>query len=193
MDGNLDSLNNLQCSECSVCSDTLRSEIELKVLEGVSLEQIVGEYDVTLVDLTTHVLFHSDMGRITNTEDSLVKKLKLKEAEVLRTVYQNYLVTLTNLGFYINTKINSMGPNDTVDKIVGRSTVDLYLGTGGQVRDTVRLLMDMDKNVNGEGDSGFDVIRDLIGAVRRSSPTTLSQSTEPIGPVESATEGEGNS
>ena len=59
--------------------------------------------------------------------------------------------TLTRLGKVIDTQLDLVDDGSlTLSQAISKSTVDLYLGTGNQIRETVRLLSETYADMNAD-------------------------------------------
>lgn len=155
---------------CSICNHKLVSEINAEILEvdgvEISLETIVRKYDLEPKELQIHALLHLNPANKTS-DTSLVANLNIKEATILESVYIEYLATLQKLSSLVQTGINIAESGDVpLDRMIARSTVDLYLGAGSQIRDTIGSIVDLDKALNKDRDGELGAIKELIKAVR---------------------------
>lgn len=162
-------------NSCTICNHPDRAEIENAILtmstDGhSSIEQIAEQYEVSLDELKMHALFHtplvgdSDLEQLKNNQpeeaatprDSLTRKMKLREADMLAAVGNEYLVTLKTMGRRIN-KLAQVSSIDVEDedkqvrlaKLLTKPIVDLYVGLGGEIRQTVKTMAELDRMLNG--------------------------------------------
>ena len=169
--------------------------------EQNSIEAIAEQYKVPLDELKMHALFHTPLvgdgdvealhaeGGICNTpileagcdapkaepRDSLTRKMKLREADMLAAVGQEYLVTLKAMGRRIN-KLAQVSSIDIEDeekqlklaKLLTKPIVDLYVGLGGEIRQTVKTMAELDRMLNGPEDNGASGLAALAAAIRGS-------------------------
>ena len=171
--------------------------------EKNSIEQIAEQYKVDLDELKMHALFHTplvgdgdveelrDAGPAYNTpmpdvptvectskpepRDSLTRRMKLREADMLAAVGQEYLVTLKTMGRRIN-KLAQVSSIDIEDeekqlklaKLLTKPMVDLYVGLGGEIRQTVKTMAELDRLLNGPENSAATGLAALAQAIRRS-------------------------
>lgn len=171
--------------------------------EKNSIEQIAEQYKVDLDELKMHALFHTplvgdgdveelrDAGGDCNMpilgmppvecaskpepRDSLTRRMKLREADMLAAVGQEYLVTLKTMGRRIN-KLAQVSSIDIEDeekqlklaKLLTKPMVDLYVGLGGEIRQTVKTMAELDRLLNGPEDSATTGLAALAQAIRRS-------------------------
>ena len=186
-------------SMCTICNHPDRAEIEnaiLSMTDGVktSIEVIAEQYDVSLSDLKMHALFHTplvgaadieelrDAGDTEQTEaerpaprDSLTRRMKLREADLLAAVGNEYLVTMKTMGRRIN-KLAQVSEIDIEDndrqlklaKLLTKPMVDLYVGLGGEIRQTVKTMAEFDRLLNGPEDSATSGLVALAKAIQGS-------------------------
>ena len=190
-------------SLCTICNHPDRAEIEnaiLSMTDGVktSIEVIAEQYDVSLSDLKMHALFHTPLvdaadleelrdadmtaGDTVLTEaerpaprDSLTRRMKLREADLLAAVGHEYLVTMKTMGRRIN-KLAQVSEIDIEDndrqlklaKLLTKPMVDLYVGLGGEIRQTVKTMAELDRLLNGPEDSATSGLMALAKAIQGS-------------------------
>ena len=107
--------------------------------------------------------------------DSLTRKMKLREADMLAAVGQEYLVTLKTMGRRIN-KLAQVSSIDIEDeekqlklaKLLTKPMVDLYVGLGGEIRQTVKTMAELDRMLNGPEDNLNSGLGALAAAIRGS-------------------------
>lgn len=107
--------------------------------------------------------------------DSLTRKMKLREADMLAAVGQEYLVTLKTMGRRIN-KLAQVSSIDVEDeekqlklaKLLTKPMVDLYVGLGGEIRQTVKTMAELDRMLNGPQDNLGGGLNALAAAIRGS-------------------------
>lgn len=189
-------------SLCTICNHPDRAEIEnaiLSMTDGskTSIEVIAEQYDVSLSDLKMHALFHTplvgaadleelrDAETLGDTEqtvamratprDSLTRRMKLREADLLAAVGNEYLVTMKTMGRRIN-KLAQVSEIDIEDndrqlklaKLLTKPMVDLYVGLGGEIRQTVKTMAELDRLLNGPEDSATSGLVALAKAIQGS-------------------------
>ena len=190
-------------SLCTICNHPDRAEIEnaiLSMTDGVktSIEVIAEQYNVSLSDLKMHALFHTPLvgaadieelrdadmtaGDTVLTEaerpaprDSLTRRMKLREADLLAAVGNEYLVTMKTMGRRIN-KLAQVSEIDIEDndrqlklaKLLTKPMVDLYVGLGGEIRQTVKTMAELDRLLNGPEDSATSGLMALAKAIQGS-------------------------
>ena len=189
-------------SLCTICNHPDRAEIEnaiLSMTDGLktSIEVIAEQYDVSLADLEMHALFHTplvdaadieelrDAETLGDTEqavaarstprDSLTRRMKLREADLLAAVGNEYLVTMKTMGRRIN-KLAQVSEIDIEDndrqlklaKLLTKPMVDLYVGLVGEIRQTVKTMAELDRLLNGPEDSATSGLVALAKAIQGS-------------------------
>ena len=189
-------------SLCTICNHPDRAEIEnaiLSMTDGLktSIEVIAEQYDVSLADLKMHALFHTplvdaaDIEELRDAEtlgdaeqtvavratprDSLTRRMKLREADLLAAVGNEYLVTMKTMGRRIN-KLAQVSEIDIEDndrqlklaKLLTKPMVDLYVGLGGEIRQTVKTMAELDRLLNGPEDSATSGLVALAKAIQGS-------------------------
>lgn len=133
---------------------------------------------------------------------SLTHQMKLRESDMLLLSAQEYLMTLQNVGRRINRIANhndSEIDNDFLfAKYITKPLVDLYVGTGRELRETLRAIADVNQIVNGpkENDgSGLTALANAIkfsaealtGSADRDEPTpTAAEPSELLEPTNAA-------
>lgn len=178
---------------CRICSHADRAEIENAILNltadspsnGVSsIEMIADQYSVPLDELKMHALFHTpliscddlDLTDEQPQKTSLTRKMKLKEADMLASVSREYLVTLKTMG----RRINKLAQTSSIDiededqqmklaKLLTKPMVDLYIGLGGEIRQTVKTMAEVDRMLNGPEDTGSAGLVALANALNSSN------------------------
>lgn len=182
---------------CTICDRSDRAEIENAVLNCVAnntsdgIDKIAEQYGLDLEELKMHALFHTPMVCAEDLEDSvppepgdvekekphdsLTRRMKLREADALTTVSNEYLVTLKTMGRRINklAQVSSIDIEDqdkqlALAKLLTKPMVDLYIGLGGEIRQTVKTIADIDHLLNGPDDSTGSGLMKLAEAINQS-------------------------
>lgn len=157
---------------CSICSHPQRAQIENVILNAPStetLEQLAEEYSIDVQDLQVHALMHSSIGvnNTTEVQDSIARRSKLQEMDLLLTAANDYMVTLKTISDKINREANN-SDFTSFSRSLSKSMVDLYLGTGSELRNTVRVITDIDTILNGPKDGNTSGLVALANAIRGS-------------------------
>lgn len=180
---------------CNICNRTDRADIENAILNisaesKITIESIAEQYQLDVSDLRNHALFHTplvapcdivvsetaaDESQLTEGKTSLARKMKLREADILTTMNNEYMVTLKAMGRRIN-RLVSVSSIDCEDaekevklaKLLTKPMVDLYIGLGGEIRQNVKAMAEVDRMLNGPQDNGNNGLQALADAIRGS-------------------------
>lgn len=180
---------------CKICDKTNRIDIESSIIRmsedhEQTIEQIAEQYKVDVDELKTHALFHTPLVRACdldpnfeytpqpsnpNSHDSLTRQMKLREADLLSEVANEYLLTMKTMGRRINrmAQIVSIDAEDSekevkLAKLLTKPMVELYIGAGGEVRQTVKTMAEINRLLNGEADPTLSGLSALADAIRGS-------------------------
>ena len=155
---------------CPICSHALLHEIDAALLQpDLSIDAVARDYCVDVLSLKIHALLHTP----DETGASLGRKLKLREADMLTITASEYLQTLVEVGVRIKSHLADIGDPDAsirFEKLLTPAVVQLYLGTGSEVRNTVKALAELDQLLNGEQNSTSSGLQALALAINRSKP-----------------------
>lgn len=162
---------------CSICSHENRAAIEEALMvsnygnETFTLKDIAEKYELDVQDLQVHALMHTPLIKfessdVENTFTSIASEVKKREANILSDVADEYWITLRAVGKQIRKQMNDELNGGA--KVITKQMVDLYLGTGTNLRQTLESIVEMNQAVNGEQDSGVKALGDLIGAIKGS-------------------------
>lgn len=155
---------------CPVCDSVARHQVEVALMSGLSPEEIVekkyGKF--TVEDIRLHAVAHMEL---LESKESIATKLACKEADALTRVHSEYMATLSRLGKVISSQLDQVEDGSiTMSQALSKATVDLYLGTGNQIRETVKLLTETYADMNadsGERDNKSSINK-LVMAIDRS-------------------------
>lgn len=181
---------------CKICNRIDRADIENAILNisaesKLTVESIAEQYKVDVQELRNHALFHTplvapcdvvtsepvvDDTQLPEGKISLARKMKLREADILAATNNEYMVTLKAMGRRIN-RLASVSSIDAEDadkevklaKLLTKPMVDLYIGLGGEIRQNVRAMAEVDRMLNGPQDSSNNGLQALADAIRGSS------------------------
>lgn len=181
---------------CKICNRIDRADIENAILNisaesKLTVESIAEQYKVDVQELRNHALFHTplvapcdvvtsepvvDDTQLPEGKTSLARKMKLREADILAATNNEYMVTLKAMGRRIN-RLASVSSIDAEDadkevklaKLLTKPMVDLYIGLGGEIRQNVRAMAEVDRMLNGPQDSSNNGLQALADAIRGSS------------------------
>lgn len=158
---------------CRICSHPHRAEIESAILDSPkteTLQELSKKYDVDVTELQAHACMHSPLGVETKdfvNRGSITREAKTHEVDMLMAAACNYANTIEVLG----TKISKEAEKSdmvTFSRNVARSTVDLYLGAGGELRNTIKEIANINAILNGPKDSTATGLEALANAIRES-------------------------
>lgn len=161
---------------CVICESSHRHQIELDLLSGESLESIFNRYKsvvsgLTIDQLKIHAVCHIKMPDQSSSGESIATKLAFKEVQALTTSCNEYMATLQRIGGVIDKQLTGVENGDcTIQQAISKSLVDLYIGTGTQIRETVKLLTEAyaDMNAKDSEYSNRSGLRMLSNALDRS-------------------------
>lgn len=164
---------------CIVCKHVRRRDIESAILnidvtKGFSLESVSKEFNIPEAALRQHALFHSPMPVVlaednTPSAETLASKLKLREADMLVNVSNQYMNTLKVTGDKIHSMVVPGGDSILLAKTLTKPLVDLYVGLGSEIRKNAKTLAELDSLLNGPKDSASEGLRALAQAIHASS------------------------
>lgn len=190
---------------CDICKRADRAIIEgalVSMTTGATkftIEEIAEKYELDVEELKAHALFHTPLVSAADLEGdstqatvpsegddadarhgSLVRNMKLKEADMLAEVSAEYLITLKAMGRRINSLLSD-APEDgesedmpkadkqlKTAKLLTKPMVELYLGLGSEIRQTVKTAAEVDRMLNGPKDGVASGLTALAAAIRGS-------------------------
>lgn len=175
---------------CTICNHADRAEIENAILaigssSSITIETIADQYGCDLNDLKMHAMFHAPLltefdesVKAEETEEapkSLTRKIKLREADILASTSNEYMITLKSMGRRLNRLINvsdidveDMEKQVQLAKLLTKPMVELYLGLGNEIRQNVKTMAELDRMLNGPQDGGLSGLSALADAIRGS-------------------------
>lgn len=190
---------------CDICKRADRAIIEgalVSMTTGATkftIEEIAEKYELDVEELKAHALFHTPLVSAADLEEdstqatvtgegddadarhgSLVRNMKLKEADMLAEVSAEYLITLKAMGRRINSLLSDApeyGEGEDVPKadkqlktakLLTKPMVELYLGLGSEIRQTVKTAAEVDRMLNGPKDGVASGLTALAAAIRGS-------------------------
>ena len=156
---------------CAICNSPQRAEIEqalMNVGPSLTTEAIAEQYNVPLEDLKVHALFHTPLG-LSSEEDneSIARKLKMRESDMLTEVATEYLITMKGVGRKLNEVINSVDSKFGF-RTITKAQTDLYLGLGSEIRKTVAAIAEIDQILNGPKEDNTSGLAALAAAINAS-------------------------
>lgn len=169
---------------CTICDRLDRTTIEnalISMLPSMTIEDIANRFDVDVEELKMHALFHTplvsldDLSDSENKHNSLVRSMKLKEADMLAEVSAEYLVTLKAMGRHINSLLDvsesAIDRKVKVSTLLTKPMVEMYIGLGSEIRQTVKTAAEIDRMLNGPKDGATAGLQALAEAIRGSAST----------------------
>lgn len=152
--------------KCAVCNHEHRADIEGAILSmspesDVTIKSIAEDYDVPESDVKLHALMHCQMGAADADKSTIAKQLKLREADMLLAVVNEYMVTLKTVG----RRVNKLANDAMFEKLINKSVVDLYVGMGGEIRNTVKTLAELNSILNGPDNGNASGLQALAAAI----------------------------
>lgn len=155
---------------CPICESNFRHQIEVDLLSGESIETVAQKYEkFSLDDVKLHAVAHMSID--SSDKESIATKLAVREAEVLTRVHSEYMATLSRLGATINSQLDMVDDGTvTLSQALPKSSVELYLGTGNQIRETIKLLSETYADMNADNGTmeNKSSINNLVIALNKS-------------------------
>lgn len=170
---------------CNICKHPHRAEIEeyLSVVDTpgvtITLKEIAEKFGVVVTDLQVHALMHTPLATISQAAEneiipSIAADMKKAEAGILRAMADEYFCTLRMTGKEIRSRMVPviMENGTAAMRNIPKEIVDLYIGTGNNLRQTVATIVEMNQKINGESDPALESLKGLVREVRevRSEP-----------------------
>lgn len=159
---------------CVICNHPMRVEIETALFkmspdnsESI-LNSIAEKYDVPIEALQEHSLYHTSFG-CEPGGDSIVRQIKMREADMLAFVALDQLETVKTVGKRIRRFADTDDPEDVrFEKSLTKSVVDLYVGAGDGVRRNVQTIADINQLLNGPKDDSLSGLAALAKVLQES-------------------------
>lgn len=158
--------------KCEICSHPDREIIEAALFKmpmdnsTETLLKIAQAFDVSVESLQNHFLMHSSF----ESDTSIVRQIKMREADMLAAVALDQMETIKVVGKRMRRYANVSDEDDIrFEKILSKPLVDLYVGAGESLRKTVQTLTEINQLLNGpkdDGSSGLDALAQVISASR---------------------------
>lgn len=156
--------------------DLEQAEVESSNLQAYAGGGIVSadQIFVPMAD-TEEMIMQGQPAGFAQPRDSLTRKMKLREADMLAAVSNEYLVTLKTMGRRIN-KLAAVSFIDVEDedkqirlaRLLTKPMTDLYIGLGGEIRQTVKTMAELDRMLNGPEDTNSSGLKALANAIANS-------------------------
>lgn len=161
---------------CVICTHPRRQEIEDHLLafdmrgEAGTLDEVAKRFGVPVVELQVHALMHTPMVRETENGSTIAGEIKKGEANILAAVAEEYYVTLRKAGKEIRARLVPSVDQELGTLAMGsklsKELVELYLGTGTNIRQTIGAIVEMNQTLSSEGDPALNALKSLVDAVR---------------------------
>lgn len=159
---------------CSICNRADRGVLEqdfivLATESNMSVDEALAyvsdKYECSSDELKVHALFHMPNG-----QESLARRVKLREADILTDVIDEYKDTLQAMGLHIKGLMSKAEDKEVaVAKMLTKPMTEMYLGLGGEIRQSVKTLAELDRLLNGPEDSTGTGLVALAEAIKGSS------------------------
>lgn len=163
--------------DCAVCRHPQREAIENALFKMVpenatlTLSNLAEQFDVTEEDLREHALFHTSFNFEPNG-DSIVRQIKMREADMLGAAAMEYMTTMSVVGKRIRSYATDSADDDIrFEKLLTKPVTDLYIGCGDGLKGTVKALADINQMLNGPKDDGTSGLMALAEALHASRNT----------------------
>lgn len=165
---------------CEICNHPMRIEIETALFKMCpensesTLRAIVDKYDVSEEALQEHALFHTSFN-CGPDGDSIVRQIKMREADLLASVALDQLSTVKVVGKRIRDLAVKDPEEGRFERTLSKSVVDLYVGAGDGVRRNVQTIADINQLLNGPKDdslSGLAALAKVLDESRRGTTST---------------------
>ena len=164
---------------CVICTHPRRQEIEDHLLafdmrgEVGTLDEVAKRFGVPVVDLQVHALMHTPLVRETESGTTIAGEIKKGEANILAAVAEEYYVTLRKAGKEIRARLTPVLDQELGSLAMGsklsKELVELYLGAGTNIRQTIGAIVEMNQTLANEGDPALSALKSLVDAVRPST------------------------
>lgn len=159
---------------CAICNHPDRKAIEEYLLTSnygtgdITMADIAKKFNVNIQDLQVHALMHTPITQLEgdNVGASIAAEVKKREASLLSAMADEYYVTLKATGRTIRKQLS--GDEAVGARLITKQMVDLYIGAGNNLRQTMESIVMMNQKVNGEQDSGMKALADIVSAIRGS-------------------------
>lgn len=151
--------------ECLICLHEDRQEIEKAILRGESYYKVCHDFDIEHADLIKHCKQHIRIDGFTEVESHVLTKSKAREMHLLQEAALSCFLTMKSLEKVIHKQI-------AMDNIRGitKNVVELYLGSGAEMRQQIDSMFKNLQIVTGEGNTSSQ-LAELV-AVLNTSMTT---------------------
>lgn len=165
----------------------------------LTLEAIADAFGVSCDELRVHSLMHSplaldfsedsaecvvrcfqekagstsgqsvDASAVPYNAESIVEKVGMREGDVLQATVNEYLTTLKTLGRRIKYYASDRSDEYAFSNFCSKAVVDLYLGCGAEIRQSIKEISALNSALNGDQNSGSEGLKALAQALTLSS------------------------
>ena len=158
-------------SSCALCNDPRLDRIEEDITNQMPLEVVAEKYSLSEDEVRRHAVLHMQEQDDSNQYISIARKTKLKEAVMLEETLIEYSSTLKKMSAHIHQNLEDSKENPVVfTKLLTKPVADLYVSLGGEIRQTVKTLADLDVQLNGpknDNSNGLQALADAINNSRK--------------------------
>ena len=169
---------------CPICKHEHRIEIEAALFKvspenaELTVPRIASEFNVPEDALKSHALFHTSFNLEPNG-DSIVRQIKMREADVLLATAMEQMNTMQAVGKRIRGRLETSDDEDVkFEKLLTKSVVELYTGTSAEVRHSIKALADINQLLNGPKDDGTSGLVALAAAIHGSRAPAIAEEEE---------------
>lgn len=160
--------------DCIICNHPDREEIETALFKMTPetadkiIENISKTYNIPADIIQEHSLYHTSFS-CEPDGDSIIRQLKIKEADILGALALEQLTTVKTVGKRIRRFATTSDEEDVrFEKLLSKPVVDLYTNTGDDLRKTMQTIVDIHQVLNGPNEDNFSGLADLARALESS-------------------------
>lgn len=158
-------------SSCALCNDPRLGQIEEDINNQMPLGEVAEKYQIDEDAVRQYAVLYMKSDDAAEGLISIARKTKLKEAYVLEDTLTEYSKTLKKMSKFIHKNLDESEDNPTLfGKILTKSVSDMFVGLGGEIRQTVKTLSELDVQLNGpknDNSSGLQALADAINNSRK--------------------------
>lgn len=160
-------------NNCAICNHPERAAIENALFKMIpenatlTLETLAAKFEVTETELREHALFHTSFNFEPNG-DSIVRQIKMREADMLGEAALEYMSTMKVLGKRIRKYASEEDKDFHFERTMTKPVADLFIGCGDGLKGTVKALADINQQLNGPKDEGASGLSALVAALNAS-------------------------
>ena len=155
-------------SSCALCNDPRLDQIEEDINNRMPLEEVAEKYTLEEEEVRRHAVLHMNAEQ-EGSYISIARKTKLKEALMLEDTLIEYSDTLKKMSTHIHRNLDDSVDNPAVfSKLLTKPVADLYVSLGGEIRQTVKTLAELDVQLNGPKNDNSNGLIALAEAINNS-------------------------